>query len=198
MAIIDAEAGGHRWPAAEWSVVRRMIHTTADFDYLHNARFSPDALARGLEALRRGCAIFTDTNMAKAGIARLRLERWGCPVECLIGRQWVAQRAERLGITRASAAVDAAVESLQGAIYVIGNAPTALFTLLEHLRKGRCRPALIVGLPVGFVNAAESKEALTRGTASYITAVGRKGGSAVAASVVNALAMLAEEEKAGA
>ena len=194
LAIIDAEAGEHGWPPGQWAVVRRMIHTTADFDYVRNARFSPGALEQGLAALRQGAGIFTDTQMARAGIPLRRLAPFGCQVECLMDDPQVAREAARLGVTRAQVAVDAVLERLDGAIYVVGNAPTALMRLLEHARAGRCRPALVVGLPVGFVNAAESKQALAQSDLPHITALGRKGGSAVAASVINALAQLAAEE----
>jgi precorrin-8X/cobalt-precorrin-8 methylmutase len=188
--IIDAEAPPHDWPADAWSVIRRMIHTTADFDYITSVRMHPQAMAGGVRAIAGGCTIFTDTNMAAAGMPARRLRPYGVEVRCLMGDQAVAAAAAQGRTTRAYAAVDAVLESLGGNIYVVGNAPTALFRLVEHITAGRVQPALVVGLPVGFVNAAESKAALAQTDCPYITALGRKGGSAVAASVINALAEL--------
>ncbi|MBU2550883.1 MAG: precorrin-8X methylmutase [Proteobacteria bacterium] len=189
--IIDAEAPAHQWPPDVWSVIRRMIHTTADFEYVSSVRVHPGAVASGLEAIRRGRVIFTDTRMAQSGMSRRRLERFGGRVECLIDAPETITRAREGNTTRSVAAVDLALDRLADGIYVVGNAPTALFRLIEHIQAGRAQPALVVGLPVGFVNAAESKEALLECSVPYITAVGRKGGSAVAASVINALADLA-------
>jgi precorrin-8X/cobalt-precorrin-8 methylmutase len=190
-ALIDAEAGDHGLPPAAWTIVRRMIHTTADFEYMTSTIIHPQAIAAGVEALKKGADIFTDTRMAAAGVSKRRLEAFGATVECLINDPQAADRSQREGVTRAAAAVDAALTRLNGAVYVIGNAPTALFRLLEHIRADRAAPALIVGLPVGFVNAAESKQALAQTDTPHITNAGRKGGSNVAASVVNALAELA-------
>lgn len=196
-AIIDAEAGLHDFTPQQWSIVRRMIHTSADFDYLRDVRFSPDAVAAGVAALRAGAAVFTDTQMARAGIRARGLERLGGRMVCLIGAAQIAQVARNGGITRARAAVEAVADQLSGAIYVVGNAPTALLRLIELIRDRAIRPALVVGLPVGFVNAAESKAALLETAVPYITNVGRKGGSNVAASVINALLLLAEQPEAG-
>ncbi|MFH1134516.1 MAG: precorrin-8X methylmutase [Pseudomonadota bacterium] len=189
-AIIDAEAPPHDHSPAVWSIVRRMIHTTADFEYASSVRIHPRALEAGIEALRRGRPLFTDTRMALAGLSR-RLAHFGVPADCLVSDPATAELAGSLGVTRSAAAVDLALDRIEDGIYVVGNAPTALFRLLEHLAAGRPGPALIVGLPVGFVNAAESKAALVESGAVFITNVGRKGGSNVAAGVVNALAELA-------
>lgn len=189
-AIIDGEAPAHSWPPEAWSVVRRMIHTTADFDYVQSVRMHPQAMEQGRRAIASGAHIFTDTAMAKAGVSARRLAPFGCQVECLMADAAVAAAAKEGGTTRAYAAVEAALDRLEGAIYVVGNAPTALLRLLELMEAGRARPALVVGLPVGFVNAAESKAALAASDHPHITALGRKGGSAVAASVINALADL--------
>lgn len=191
-AIIDAEAGEHSWPPDQWSVLRRMIHTTADFEYVSGARFHPGAVEAGVAALRSGAAIVTDTNMAKSGISRARLAAWGNPVECYIAHPEVAAIAKERGITRAMAAADHAAALHPKGIHVIGNAPTALFRLLELIEAGQADPALVVGLPVGFVNAAESKAALVKSPAVYISNQGRKGGSNLAAAVINALAELAK------
>jgi len=190
---IEAEAGPHGFTGPEWAVVRRMIHTTADFDYLTSTRIHPRAIAAGIEALRQGRPVFTDTRMLAAGISTGRLQRLGVEVHCFISDPAVAAEAARRGTTRAAAAMALCQPRLGGSIMAIGNAPTALWQLLELLQTGAPAPALIIGLPVGFVNAAESKAALIATDFPYITNVGRKGGSALAASVVNALAIMALE-----
>jgi len=192
-AIIDSEVLEPRpFEGAHWEVVRRMIHTSADFELLSLAVFHNDAVQAGIAAIRRGCTIVTDTEMARAGIGLRRIDRWGCRVKCFMGDEEVARRARELGITRARAALDLVAGRMDGGIFVIGNAPTALLRLLDFMNEGICRPSLVVGMPVGFVNAEESKELLMgQSKTPYITVRGRKGGSALAASVVNALAELA-------
>ena len=189
--IIDEEAGSHPYSDAEWSILRRMIHTSADFEYMQTVRIHPQAISTGIDALQGGRNIVTDTNMARAGIRKSDIYRFGGSVECLIGDSTVAKLAKESGCTRAMAAVDAAVPLMRGGIYVIGNAPTALLRLMELIRSGEALPALVVGLPVGFVNAAESKRELEQMDVPHITNVGRKGGSNVAASIINALAIMA-------
>ena len=193
LAIIDAEVPEPRpFSGEEWAVVRRMIHTTADFDLLNHIRFHPDAVRAGKEALLAGADIVTDTRMALSGIPVRRLEPMGCTVRCLMGEPQVAKRARAEGVTRAWAAVDEAMAHGGADIFVIGNAPTALFRLLDWVGRGARPPKLIVGMPVGFVNAAEAKELLlAQDAVPYITVAGRKGGSSLAASVVNALLILA-------
>lgn len=194
-SIIDQEAGEHGFPADRWTVVRRMIHTSADFDYLESVRFHPDAVEAGIRALRAGRTVVTDTNMARAGIRRKAVQDFGGSLECLIDDPTVAHAARDSGCTRAMAAVDAAIPLMRDGIYVVGNAPTALLRLIELIRDGKARPALVVGLPVGFVNAAESKAMLVEATGvPFISNAGRKGGSNVAAGVVNALILLALEQ----
>jgi precorrin-8X/cobalt-precorrin-8 methylmutase len=193
--IIDREAGPHAFTPEQWPIVRRMIHTSADFDYLRTVRFHPQAVATGVKALRAGKPVITDTNMARTGIRRLDAERLGVAVGCHMDAPSVHAAAQSSGRTRAEAAVDATLMEMTDGIYVIGNAPTALLRLLEHVRAGRARPALIVGLPVGFVSAAESKAALAELDHPFITNTGRKGGSNVAAAVVNALLLLALEKE---
>ena len=196
--IIDAEAGAHPWSPAEWSVVRRAIHTSADFDYARNMYFSPGALAKGVSALRRGRVVVTDTHMALSGIAKPRLNRFGCAAACFVADADVARQAKALGITRSIVALRKGASDPAARVFVIGNAPTALFELIRLIREEGLRPDLIVGLPVGFVGAAESKEALLAlqeqvPEVPFITSRGRKGGSNVAAAVLNALLILAEE-----
>ena len=189
-AIIDSEVPEPRpFEKEEWLVARRMIHTTADFELLSLIRFHPDAITSGIDALKSGCLIITDTEMARMGIQKRRMERLNCRVNCYMNDPAVIDRASKEGRTRASVAVDHASSDLTGNICVIGNAPTALLRLLEIMKTGQCKPALIVGMPVGFVNAVESKEMLVEQKAvPYITIKGRKGGSALAACVVNQLA----------
>lgn len=191
-AIIDAEAGPHDFAPDAWQIVRRMIHTTADFDYLRTVRIHPDAIRSGIAALRAGKPIFTDTEMARSGIRKAEAGRMGVSVSCRIADPTVRRLAESEGVTRAQAAVDAALPHLDGAIYAVGNAPTALLRLVELIGRGVTRPSLVIGLPVGFVNAAESKAELLETDIPSIANVGRKGGSNVAAAVVNALLILAD------
>lgn len=194
--IIDAEAGDHGWPDAEWQVVRRAIHTSADFEYARSMVFSEGAVERAIAALRSGCGIVTDTTMALSGISKARLSASGNRVSCHVADPDVAELAKRDGITRSIAAMRKAVADPGNRIFVIGNAPTALFELLRLTAAGQADPALIIGLPVGFVGAEESKIALaaTEHPLPFITNMGRKGGSNVAAAVVNALAILATEK----
>lgn len=192
-AIIDSEVPEPRpFQGDEWLVVRRMIHTSADFELLSLVRFHPDAVRNGVEALRRGSLIVTDTEMARMGITAGRMERLGTRVECFINHPEVREKALRDKTTRSAAAVDYALSRLDGNICVAGNAPTSLLRLLYWVEKGECRPALIVGMPVGFVNAAESKDLLmAQQKIAYIAVTGRKGGSSLAASVINQLAEVA-------
>lgn len=197
--MIDAEVGPHPWSPAQWPVVRRAIHTSADFDYARTMVFSRDAVARGVAAIRAGRGIVTDTTMALSGISRPRLDAFGIGASCLVADPVVAKTAQKLGVTRSLLAMRTAAANPENGIFVIGNAPTALFELLRLIREEGVRPDLIVGLPVGFVGAAESKEALLAledevQEVPFITNRGRKGGSNVAAAVMNALLILALEE----
>jgi len=189
---IEARVGAHDLAPEVWAVVRRMIHTTADFDYLNIARVHPKAVAAGVAALQAGRPVVTDTRMSLAGV-RTRLKHLSVEGLCFIDDPKVAQEAASRRITRAAAAMERAMPHLAGGIAAIGNAPTALFRLLELINEGAAPPALIVGLPVGLVGAAEAKEALLQQDIPYITAAGPKGGSAVAAAVINALAIMALE-----
>lgn len=193
--MIDEEAGRHSWGPAEWQIVRRAIHTSADFEYVRSMLMSPDAVTKGVAALQAGHGVITDTTMALSGISKARLDPFGISVKCLVADPVVAKAAEKLGVTRSLMAMRTAAADPANGIFVIGNAPTALFELLRLVREEGVRPALIVGLPVGFVGAAESKEELVRVAGEfgipYIANRGRKGGSNVAAAVMNALLILA-------
>ena len=190
-AIIDEEAGPHSFSPRQWNVVRRMIHTSADFEYMKMVKISENAVDIGIKAIQSGCAVITDTNMAKTGIRKDLLAGFGGRCECLMADPEVAAEAKAKGLTRAHVAVEKAAPMMENGIYVVGNAPTALLHLLEMIEQKKANPALVVGLPVGFVNAAESKAALMETNIPHISNVGRKGGSNVAASVINALALMA-------
>ena len=192
MSIIRAELAQRGIPVPEEvaPVVWRVIHTTADFDYAENLRFTPGAVARGIEALQNGASIITDTRMAQAGVSKPSLAKLGGQALCFMGDEAVAAAAAQNQTTRAAAAMDKAVAEYPGAVLAVGNAPTALLQLEEHIRAGT-RPALVIGVPVGFVNVVESKERILAACRAAgvpaIVAMGRKGGSGVAAAICNAL-----------
>ena len=189
LSIITAELAelGLTPPPETAAVVKRVIHTTADFDYARNLRFTPGAVAAGVKALRAGTPIITDTNMALAGITKPGLARLGGTALCYMADPEVAALAKAGGTTRAVASMDKAAELEGPLIFAIGNAPTALIRLHELIEEGIVAPALVIGVPVGFVNVVEAKELFIGGDTPYIIARGRKGGSNVAASIVNAL-----------
>lgn len=197
--IIDNEAGPHHWSRAEWPVVRRVIHTSADFEYVRSMRMSADAIAAGVKAILAGRGIVTDTTMALAGISKPRLAGFSISSKCFVADPCVAAEAATQGITRSILAMRKGAADPHNGIFVIGNAPTALFELLRQVQKEGLLPDLVIGLPVGFVGAEESKEELLAVAAEYgiafIANRGRKGGSNVAAAVINALLILALEQK---
>ena len=168
-------------------VIKRVIHTSADFDYARNLYFSHDAVKQGIAALRQGCDIVTDTQMAKAGINKTILGRLGGRVHCFMSDEDVAKEARERGITRAIVSMERAAKLERPCIFAIGNAPTALISLKEQMDAGILKPALIIGVPVGFVNVVESKELIIESGAPCIVARGRKGGSNVAAAICNAM-----------
>ena len=183
-------------PPETAAVVKRVIHTTADFDYAKNLRFTPGAVQAAVRALQRGAVIVTDTNMALAGISRPGLAKLGCEAVCYMADPAVAEAAKQAGTTRAVAAMHKAAAEYPGAVLAVGNAPTALLTIAEKIENG-LHPALVIGVPVGFVNVVESKERLFAVCESHgvpaIVAMGRKGGSNVAAAICNALIYSAAE-----
>lgn len=176
-------------------IVIRAIHTTADFDYAKNLYFSENAVDTAQEVLGNGAVIVTDTNMAKAGINKAALARHGCDCICFMADEDIAETAKREGTTRAAASVDKAAKLGKPVIYAIGNAPTALVRLCEHIEKGDFIPELIIGAPVGFVNVVQSKEMLIASGVPCIVAKGRKGGSNVAAAICNALLYMLDNKK---
>ena len=186
-AIITEELGGRTFPEGVAEVVKRVIHTSADFDYADNLCFSPDAVEQAKAALEAGATIVTDTNMALAGISKPTLAKLGGKAVCLMADEDVAREAKTRGVTRATVSMEHAAKLDGPLIFAIGNAPTALIRLHELIEEGAVSPALVIGVPVGFVNVVESKELFLGGDTPYIIARGRKGGSNVAAAIVNAL-----------
>jgi precorrin-8X/cobalt-precorrin-8 methylmutase len=197
-AIIDSEAGPHQYSPAEWQVVRRVIHATADFEFKDLMRFHGDAVRAGIDALRRGCPIVVDVKMITAGLNEDRLKVYGCSTHCFISDDDVIAAAKATNSTRAIEAMRKARRSgvLDGAIVAVGNAPTALLETARMVQEGGARPALVIGVPVGFVSAAESKEAALRMPTPYIVARGRKGGSTIAVAIIHALLLLSTEAPA--
>ncbi|MCX5903464.1 MAG: precorrin-8X methylmutase, partial [Proteobacteria bacterium] len=177
MRIIDREAGSHSFSEDEWTIVRRIIHATADFEVMKTIRFHPQAIAAGIAEMKQGNSVYTDTQMLKAAIGGKLQEQYGCSAVCLVADDEVKRVSKAAGLTRSAAAMQAAAASLQGAIVAIGNAPTALFKAVGLCREGAMSPALIIGMPVGFVGAAESKQALLESGLVSITMLGRKGGT---------------------
>ncbi|SHN53821.1 precorrin-8X methylmutase [Desulfovibrio litoralis] len=198
-AIIDSEVNPKPFQGAAWEIARRLIHSTADFDILNHLELPDLAIKAGINALKSACIIYTDTEMAKVGMSRFRLDRLNVKVESILSLPQVVERAKELNSTRSCAAVELAwqktqIEKNQNVIWAIGNAPTALIRLVELINETSedNLPRLIIGLPVGFVNASESKEFLCKqNKVPYLTLKGRKGGSTLAAATVNALAELA-------
>ena len=187
-AIIEEELGEQVLNPVQAPVIKRVIHTTADFDYVDNLAFSGHAVQKAIAALRAGCDIVTDTQMVKAGINKTILASLGGEVHCFMSDADVAAEAKERGVTRAFVSMERAAALPKPCIFAIGNAPTALFSLEELMEADKLRPALIIGVPVGFVNVVESKERIIKAAAApYIVSRGRKGGSNVAAAICNAM-----------
>ncbi len=186
MEIIESELSVPI-PPENKAVVKRVIHCTADFDYARNLVFSEGAVEKALRTLKGGCTIVTDTQMAKSGINKTAAGKLGCEVLCFMSDPDVAEIAKKRGCTRAVASMEKASRLGGPLVFAIGNAPTALLRIREMMDEGTLRPELVIGVPVGFVNVVESKEAIMETDVPYIVAKGRKGGSNVAAAIVNAL-----------
>jgi precorrin-8X/cobalt-precorrin-8 methylmutase len=197
-AIIDAEAGAHGFASPEWQVVRRVIHATADFEFKELMRFHADAVRAGIEALRGGCPIIVDVKMISAGLNEDRLKAYGCLTHCFISDEDVIATAKAANSTRAIEAMRKAqrLGLLAGAVVAIGNAPTALIEVARLVAEEGARPALVIGVPVGFVSAAESKQIALYLKTPYIVATGRKGGSPIAVAIIHALLLLSTEVRA--
>lgn len=178
-------------PEGEKAIIKRIVHTTGDPDIAGLIKIHPDAVEAGLKAMREGKPIFTDVHMLRSGISPVKLEQFGIETICMIKDPEVADEAKRTGKTRAMVAMARAASLLEGGIIAIGNAPTALFELCALISRGELKPALVVGTPVGFVGAKESKEVLTETPVPYITVTGTRGGSTIAVAALNALLKLA-------
>ena len=187
MEIIAEELGEVKLDEEKLSIIKRVIHTSADFDYVRTLHFSEDAVQKALEALKNGATIVTDTNMARAGINKAGMDKLGCKAVCYMSDADVASQAKIDGSTRAAACMEKACLIEGPVIIAIGNAPTALVRLDELIKAGKIKPELIIGVPVGFVNVVEAKELIMQAGVPYIVARGRKGGSNVAAAICNAL-----------
>lgn len=185
--IITEELGDTYLIPGTEPIVKRCIHTSADFDYAENLCFSENAVEKALEAIKNGACIVTDTQMAKAGINKKALARYGGEVYCFMSDEDVARIAKEQGSTRATASMDKAAALDKKLIFAVGNAPTALVRLYELIQEGKLSPKLIIGVPVGFVNVVQSKELIMQADVPYIVARGRKGGSNIAACICNAL-----------
>nr|WP_153726484.1 precorrin-8X methylmutase [Heliorestis convoluta] len=187
MAIIASQLGPLQVTEEEKKVIMRVVHTTGDVDIAPLVHFSPNAAQAGIRALAQGASIYCDVNMVRSGINYKLLQPRGGQIICTIHDEQVVEEAKRTGETRAMTAFRILAPQLNGTVVAIGNAPTALFELMKAIEGGLCRPALVIGVPVGFVGAAESKELLRALDVPYITIEGTKGGSTTAAAIVNAL-----------
>ena len=195
MKIIEREVGSHEYNNMEWPIVRRVIHATADFDFAGKNKiiFHKDAITSGTSALKNGCSIIVDVNGVIGGLNKQNPKDFGNNIICNISDSGLAERAKQENKTRAQMSMRVAAFEMNGGIVVIGNAPTALLEVIKMIREGITKPALVIGIPVGFVSAAESKEELQTINVPFITNTGRKGGSSCAASIVNALFKLLRE-----
>lgn len=189
--IIDSEVGSHGYSDSQWAIVRRVIHATADFDFAGKGGmlFHEKAIDSAFDAIRRKCTIVTDVDMVLAAINKKSLADLGLKTACYISDAGLAEESRRTGRTRSELAMRRAAKEIDGGIVVIGNAPTALYEVIAMVKEG-ARPALVVGIPVGFVSAPESKEELAKADVPFITNIGRKGGSPAASSIVNAMLLL--------
>ncbi len=197
--IIESEVGkNHQYKENEWVIVRRVIHATADFDFAGNGKilFHRNAIESAFNALRERCTIVTDVDMVLAAISKKSISDLGLKTVCYISDSLVAEQARKLGKTRSETAMRHAAKDMDGGIIAIGNAPTALYEVLNMAREGIAKPALVIGMPVGFVSAAESKEGLAKmDVLPFITNVGRKGGSPAVSSIMNAIMLLYQSKK---
>lgn len=195
MEIIEKEIGSHQYDELEWPIVRRVIHATADFDFAKDNKiiFHKDAIKSGINALRNGCNLIVDVNGVIGGLNKQNLNEFGNNTICNISNPIIVEEAKKYNKTRAQTSMRMAASEMNGGIVVIGNAPTALLEVIQMIQEGVTTPALIIGIPVGFVSSPESKEALQALDVPFITNKGRKGGSPCAAAIVNALFKLLRE-----
>jgi len=190
--IIDSEIGSHNYTGPQWAIVRRVIHATADFDFAGRGKilFHEKAIESAFNAIRSKCTVVTDVDMVLAAINKKSLADLDLKTACYISDGKVMEDARRSGRTRSETAMRHAARDMDGGIVAIGNAPTALYEVINMVREGATKPALVVGIPVGFVSAPESKEELARMDVPFITNIGRKGGSPAASSIMNAMLLL--------
>ncbi len=196
--IIEKEMpkhGNFPFDEKQMPIIKRIIHTTADFEYASLVSFNNAPIEKAHAALRSGCSIYADTNMIRAGVSKRKLEQFGCEIINFVADEDVRAQAKAEGVTRSTISLRKACAEKHIGIFVIGNAPTALFTLLELIDEGKAAPDVIIGVPVGFVGAAESKEALLKAKVPSFTVRGRKGGSTVAVSILNALFYMLDNER---
>ncbi|MDQ0875016.1 precorrin-8X/cobalt-precorrin-8 methylmutase [Paenibacillus sp. V4I3] len=193
--MITEELGEHSFTAEQYPVVQRVIHASADFELGRSLVFHPRAIEAGIAAIRAGKIVVADVQMVQVGISKPRIEQFGGDVRVYISDKDVMEEAKRLNTTRAIISIRKAIKEADGAIYAIGNAPTALLELIRLVKEGIAKPGLIVGVPVGFVSAAESKDELAKLDIPFITNIGRKGGSPVAVAAVNALSIMAARKE---
>lgn len=197
MQMIENEIGNHQYNEKEWSIVRRIIHSTADFDFADKNRliFHKDAIESGMNALKNGCSIVVDVNGVIGGFNKQNPKDFGNNIICNISKPEIMELAKKEGKTRSQVSMRKAISDIDGGVVVIGNAPTALIEVIKMVNEGIVKPALIVGIPVGFICAAESKEELSKlEGAPFITNLGRKGGSSSASAIINAIFKLIRVE----
>ncbi len=197
MQMIEDEIGTHDYNEKEWPIVRRIIHSTADFDFAGKNKliFHKDAIESGMNALRNGCSIVVDVNGVIGGMNKQNPKDFGNNILCNISNPEIMELAKKEGKTRSQVSMRAAKSDIDGGVVAIGNAPTALLEVIQMVKEGIVKPALIIGIPVGFICAAESKEELSKlSEAPFITNLGRKGGSSSASAIINAIFKLIRTE----
>jgi precorrin-8X/cobalt-precorrin-8 methylmutase len=199
MEVIENEIGSHPYSKDEWPIVRRIIHATADFDFARQNMivFHKNAISKGISALKNGCNIIVDVNGVIGGFNKENLKEFGNKAICSISDPNIVEQAKKLNKTRAQTSMRMAALEMNGGVIAIGNAPTALLEVIQMIRENVTQPALVIGIPVGFVCAVESKEELQTLDTPYITNKGRKGGSPCASAIVNALFKLLKEKSKG-
>lgn len=191
--MITEEIGEHPFTDEQYPVVQRVIHASADFELGRSMVFHPDAIRAGVKAIKEGKPVVADVQMVQVGVNKPRLEKYGGSVHVYISDEDVMKEAKRLDTTRAIISMRKAIKEADGGIFAIGNAPTALLELIRLIKEGEAKPALVIGLPVGFVSAAESKEELAKLDVPFITNIGRKGGSTVTVAALNAISIIADQ-----
>jgi precorrin-8X/cobalt-precorrin-8 methylmutase len=199
--IIESEVGNHQYNEIQWVIVRRVIHATADFDFAGKGKiiFHEKAIESAFSAIKKRCTIVTDVDMVLAAISKKSITDLGLKTVCYISEGMVAEEAHRLGRTRSETAMRHAAKDMDGGIIAIGNAPTALYEVIKMIRERTTKPALVIGIPVGFVSAAESKEELLKmNQVPFITNIGRKGGSSAVSSIINAIMLLYQSKNSSA